>query len=121
MTIEISVYPNPFEHYIMMEITCESDVDCIILLADVKQGKIIRMLGAGLKSGINRIPLDNLELLDAGNYNLEIKYPEQSSAAIQTRLMDDLVASGAAGIMVSAVDPKTMGDALDRIDHAAAP
>src|SRR4249919_1487197 len=38
------------------------------------------------------------------NYTLELKYPEQSSAAIQTRLMDDLVASGAAGIMVSAVD-----------------
>jgi len=73
MTIEISVYPNPFEHYIMMEITCESGIDCIILLADVKQGKIIRMLGAGLKSGINRIPLENLELLEAGNYNLEIK------------------------------------------------
>ena len=73
MTIEISVYPNPFEHYIMMEITCESDIDCIILLADVNQGKIIRMLGAGLKSGINRIPLENLELLEAGNYNLEIK------------------------------------------------
>ena len=37
------------------------------------------------------------------------KYPEQSSAAIQTRIMDDLVAAGVAGIMVSAVDPKTMG------------
>ena len=73
MTIEISVYPNPFEHYIMMEITCETDIDCIILLADVKQGKILRMLGAGLKSGTNRIPLENLEMLDAGNYNLEIK------------------------------------------------
>ncbi len=73
MTIEISVYPNPFEHYIILEITCEAEVDCIILLADVNQGKIIRMLGAGLKPGTNRIPLDNLELLNAGNYNLEIK------------------------------------------------
>ena len=85
MTIEISVYPNPFEHYIMMEITCESDMDCIILLADVKQGKIIRMLGAGLKSGTNRIPLDNLETLDAGNYNLEIK-TAAGDAVYRTRL-----------------------------------
>ena len=54
------------------------------------------------------------------NYALELKFPEQSSAAIQTRLMDDLVASGAAGIMVSAVDPKTMGDALDRIGKQVA-
>ena len=85
MTIEISVYPNPFEHYIMMEITCVSDVDCIILLSDITQGKIIRMLGAGLKSGTNRIPLDNLELLDAGNYNLEIK-TAAGDAVYKTRL-----------------------------------
>ena len=85
MTIEISVYPNPFEHYIMMEITCESDIDCIILLADVNQGKIIRMLGAGLKSGMNRIPLENLELLEAGNYNLEIK-TAAGEAVYRTRL-----------------------------------
>ena len=49
------------------------------------------------------------------NYTLTFKYPEQSSAAIQTRIMDDLVAAGVAGIMVSAVDPKTMGDALNRV------
>lgn len=49
------------------------------------------------------------------NYTLEIKYPEQSSAAIQQRLMDDLVAAGVAAIMVSAVDPKTSTEALDRV------
>ena len=49
------------------------------------------------------------------NYSLVFKYPEQSSAAIQQRLMDDLVSSGVAGIMVSAVDPKTMTDALNRV------
>ncbi|MBV8747868.1 MAG: sugar-binding protein [Xanthobacteraceae bacterium] len=54
------------------------------------------------------------------NYNLVFKYPEQSSAAIQTRLMDDLVAAGVAGIMVSAVDPKTMGDALNRVGSQTA-
>ena len=76
MTFEISVYPNPFEHYIMMEITCESDIDCIILLADVKEGKIIRMLGAGLGKGINKIPLADLHQLQLGSYQLDIKSSE---------------------------------------------
>ena len=60
---------------------------------------------AGVKKAQGELP----------NYTLVFKYPEQSSAAIQTRMMDDLVASGVAGIMVSAVDPKTMGDALNRV------
>jgi len=55
---------------------------------------------AGVKKAQTELP----------NYTLALKYPEQSSAAIQNRLMDDLVAAGAAGIMVSAVDPKTQGD-----------
>ena len=33
------------------------------------------------------------------NYNLELKYPEQSSVAIQQRLMDDLVTAGVKAIM----------------------
>ena len=65
---------------------------------------------AGVKKAQGELP----------NYNLTFKYPEQSSAAIQTRLMDDLVAAGVSGIMVSAVDPKTMGDALDRIGKQVA-
>jgi ribose transport system substrate-binding protein len=53
------------------------------------------------------------------NYAIQIKYPEQSSAAIQNRLMDDLVAGGAAGIMVSAIDPKTQTEALDKVASQA--
>ena len=52
---------------------------------------------AGVKKAQGELP----------NYNLVFKYPEQASAAIQIRLMDDLVAAGAAGIMVSSADPKT--------------
>jgi hypothetical protein len=73
MAIEISVYPNPFDHYLMLEITCEETIDCIILLADLQHGKIIRMLGAGLRIGTNRVPIDDLKALSAGNYQLEIK------------------------------------------------
>ncbi len=65
---------------------------------------------AGVKKAQSELP----------NYKLDFKYPEQSSAAIQTRLMDDLVAAGVSGIMVSAVDPKTMTDALDRIGKQVA-
>jgi ribose transport system substrate-binding protein len=65
---------------------------------------------AGVKKAQGELP----------NYNLTFKYPEQSSAAIQTRMMDDLVAAGVAGILVSPVDPKTMGDALNRVGSQVA-
>ena len=60
---------------------------------------------AGVKKAQTELP----------NYTLELKYPEQAAAAIQQRLMDDLVAAGAAAIMVSAVDPKTSTEASNRI------
>ena len=60
---------------------------------------------AGVKKAQEELP----------NYNLELKYPEQAAAAIQQRLMDDLVAAGVSAIMVSAIDPKTSTEALDRI------
>jgi ribose transport system substrate-binding protein len=49
------------------------------------------------------------------NYELVFKYPETASAAVQQRLMDDLVAAGVAGIMVSPDDPKHSTEALNRI------
>jgi hypothetical protein len=73
LTTEISVFPNPFDHFIILEVTCEEEIDCIILLADLAPGKIVRMMGAGLKNGINRVSLDNLQSLAAGEYQLDIK------------------------------------------------
>ena len=49
------------------------------------------------------------------NYDLQFKYPEQAAAAIQQRLMEDFVAAGVSAIMVSAVDPKSSTDALNKI------
>jgi ribose transport system substrate-binding protein len=49
------------------------------------------------------------------DYDLQFKYPEQAAAAIQQRLMDDLVAAGVSAIMVSAVDPATSTEALNRV------
>lgn len=73
LTTEVSIYPNPFDSFIILEITCEEETDCIILLVDLGQGRIIRMLGAGLKTGINRISLDDLHPLPRGQYQLDVK------------------------------------------------
>ncbi|MDR7147861.1 sugar-binding protein [Rhizobium sp. BE258] len=54
------------------------------------------------------------------DFNMELKYPEQSSVAIQQRLMEDLVTAGVKGIMVSAVDPKTSTDGLNKIGSQTA-
>src|SRR4029453_2435090 len=64
-----------------------------------------KLAEAGVKKAQTELP----------NYDLEFKYPEQAAAAIQQRVMDDLVAAGADAIMVSAVDPKTSTEALNRI------
>ena len=49
------------------------------------------------------------------NYDLQFKYPEQAAAAVQQRVLDDLVAAGVSGIMVSAVDPKNQTAGLDKV------
>ena len=64
-----------------------------------------KLAEAGVKKAKEELP----------NYDLQFKYPEQAAAAIQQRLMDDLVAAGVSAIMVSAVDPKSSTEALNRI------
>ena len=46
---------------------------------------------AGVKKAQGELP----------NYTLQFQYPEQAAAAVQQRVMEDLVAAGVAGIMVS--------------------
>jgi ribose transport system substrate-binding protein len=60
---------------------------------------------AGVKKAQGELP----------NYDLQFKYPEQAAAAVQQRVMEDLVAAGVAGIMVSSVDPKNQAEGLDKI------
>jgi len=64
---------------------------------------------AGVKKAQGELP----------KYDLQLKYPEQAAAAVQQRMMDDLVAAGAAGIMVSAVDPKNQVEHLNKIASQA--
>src|SRR5215472_4722599 len=49
------------------------------------------------------------------NYDLQFKYPEQAAAAVQQPVMEDLVAAGVAGIMVSSVDPKNQTEGLNKV------
>src|SRR5262249_40381171 len=51
---------------------------------------------------------------ELANYDLQFKYPEQAAAAVQQRVMEDLVAAGSAAIMVSAVDPKNQTEGLNK-------
>ncbi|HUG25566.1 sugar-binding protein [Piscinibacter sp.] len=64
---------------------------------------------AGVKKAQGELP----------KYTLQFRYPEQAAAAVQQRVMEDLVAAGADGIMVSAVDPKNQTDGLNRIADQA--
>lgn len=48
-------------------------------------------------------------------FAMSVKYPEQAAAAVQQRVLEDLVAAGASAIMVSAVDPKNQTDGLKKI------
>lgn len=86
MPTEISVYPNPFNYFINIEVTCAEHKDCIILLADLQNSKIIRMMGAGLGKGKNKIPLADLESLQLGSYQLDIKSSE-GDTIYQTMLL----------------------------------
>ena len=64
---------------------------------------------AGVKKAQGELP----------NYDLQFKYPEQAAAAVQQRVMEDLVAAGAAAIMVSAVDPKNQTEGLNTVAKQA--
>src|SRR5208337_2361567 len=44
-----------------------------------------------------------------------VQISEQAAAAVQQRVLDDLVAAGVSGIMVSAVDPKNQTAGLDKV------
>src|SRR3954447_17748134 len=52
---------------------------------------------------------------DLPDFDLQFKYPERADAAVQRRMLDDLVAAGAAAISVSVVDPPTSTDALNGV------
>ena len=69
-------------------------------------------------------PSDFWKLAEAGvhkaqkelpNHELLFKYPERGDAAIQQRLVEDLLAAGVSAIAISVLDPKTQIDMLNKV------
>jgi ribose transport system substrate-binding protein len=68
-------------------------------------------------------PSDFWKLTEAGvataqaelpDVELQFRYPERADAAVQQRVVDDLIAAGVDAIAVSVVDPATSTDAINR-------
>jgi ribose transport system substrate-binding protein len=68
-------------------------------------------------------PSDFWKLAEAGvkkaqgelsDVTLSFRYPERADAAIQQRVVDDLIAAGASAVAVSVVDPATSTEAINR-------
>jgi len=69
-------------------------------------------------------PSDFWKLAEAGvrkaqrelpSHELLFRYPERGDAAIQQRLLEDLMAAGVAAVAVSVLDPKTQIDTLNKV------
>ena len=68
-------------------------------------------------------PSDFWKLAEAGvqaaqaelpDVELQFRYPERADAAVQQRVVDDLIAAGVKAIAVSVVDPATSTDAINK-------
>jgi ribose transport system substrate-binding protein len=62
-----------------------------------------KLAEAGVKKAQGELP----------DVTLSFRYPERADAAIQQRVVDDLIAAGADAIAVSVVDPATSTDAIN--------
>ena len=72
MCTQVSIYPNPFLSTLSFEVTVEHNASAIVQMLDVDL-KIVKMLSWNLKKGTNKISLDDLGALPAGNYYVDIK------------------------------------------------
>jgi ribose transport system substrate-binding protein len=63
-----------------------------------------KLAEAGVKKAQGELP----------DVTLSFRYPERADAAIQQRVVDDLIAAGADAVAVSVVDPATSTDAINR-------
>ena len=72
MNLIVRAYPNPFGSNISLEVVCEQNEQVIFRLYN-PAGKVIKMSYWKLVNGMNKIILDNLERLTAGQYLIELK------------------------------------------------
>lgn len=72
MNLQVRAYPNPFGSNISLEVVCEQNEQVIFRLHN-PTGKVIKMSYWKLVNGMNKIILDNLDRLTAGEYLVELK------------------------------------------------
>jgi hypothetical protein len=72
MLMKISTHPEEFSNDLVVEINSETEDHCIIVLTN-HSGRIRRMMGVNLRQGMNDIHVDNVETLEAGQYQLSVK------------------------------------------------
>ena len=70
--MEISTTSEKFSDDITVEISADSEDHCIIVLSN-QMGRILRMMGVNVHEGKTQIHLDNVNVLEAGIYNLCVK------------------------------------------------
>jgi hypothetical protein len=75
MATNVSVYPNPFETALSLEVFVEENEETIVRMVNNDQ-KIIKMLSWNLQKGTNKTSWDDLGSLPAGNYFVEIRNME---------------------------------------------
>ncbi|MEO5998970.1 MAG: hypothetical protein ABIQ00_20025 [Chitinophagaceae bacterium] len=75
MSMQVSIYPNPFISSLSFEVIVENNVSAIVQMLD-QDLKIIRMLSWLLKEGSNKTTIEDLEFLPAGTYYIDIKNHE---------------------------------------------
>ena len=69
---QVNVYPNPFDNNLSLEVTVENTLSAIVQILD-ENHKIIKMMSWNLKKGTNKTTLEDLAVLPAGEYTIDIK------------------------------------------------
>ena len=70
--MEIATYPEKFSDDITVEISADAEDHCIIVLTN-QTGGIIRMMGVNVNQGQNHVHVENVQMLEAGTYQLSVK------------------------------------------------
>ena len=72
MGLRIICHSEKFTDDITVEISADSEDHCIIVLSN-QMGRILRMMGVNVNQGKNQIHVDNVNVLEAGIYQLSVK------------------------------------------------
>jgi len=71
MSIKVTTRPNPFYTSVTLDVTCEQNKHVIVRLFD-EAGKIIKMISWYVMKGSNVTSINELKILNNGQYFLDI-------------------------------------------------